>query len=92
MLYNIPGAGAKHHFGSSAFPLTKFGLDSKMTVYAGLLAVAANLFIAALATWGLRASGIADGVDSTRATDYTADEIDARPSDTKKLEPGLISG
>ncbi|WP_412540001.1 sodium:solute symporter [Longispora sp. K20-0274] len=81
MLYQIPNANTKKaHFGGSAFPLEKFGLDTKMTVYVGLVAVAANLLVVVLATWLFRALGTPAGIDHTHPTDYTADEGDPRPA------------
>jgi SSS family solute:Na+ symporter len=40
--------------------------------------VAVNLIIAVLATFVLRATGTADGVDGTTPADYFADEGDPR--------------
>ncbi|MGY0236567.1 monocarboxylate uptake permease MctP [Longispora urticae] len=80
MLYQIPNAaGTKKHFGGSAFPLAKFGFDTKMTVYVGLVAVAANLLVVVLATLLFRALGTPSGIDHTHPTDYTSDEGDVRP-------------
>jgi SSS family solute:Na+ symporter len=82
MLYQIgnPATGRKH-FGGSAFPLEKFGfIDSKTTVYVGLVAVAVNLAVAALVTLALRAGKVPDGGDDTQVDDYFADEGDPRLS------------
>lgn len=82
MLYGIPraGAGGKtlpgSHFGGSAWPLSHLGLHTKAAVYVGLLALAANLGVAALATLALRTARVADGIDATRPQDYFADEGD----------------
>jgi SSS family solute:Na+ symporter len=79
MLYQIPNPATKRlHFGGSAFPLEKFGLDSKMTVYVGLIAVGVNLLVAVLATFALRAGKVPDGGDETTREDYFADEGDPR--------------
>jgi SSS family solute:Na+ symporter len=37
---------AKEHFGGSAFPLSELGFDTTSTIYAGALAIAANLLVA----------------------------------------------
>ncbi|MGY1644365.1 monocarboxylate uptake permease MctP [Geodermatophilus sp. SYSU D00703] len=81
MLYNIPrlapdGSVVREHFGGSSFPLAKLGLDTTWSVYAGLLALLANLLVAALVTLALRAAKVDDGVDGTAETDYTAERED----------------
>ncbi|GLX01696.1 monocarboxylate uptake permease MctP [Microtetraspora sp. NBRC 16547] len=82
MLYNIANPATKHaHFGGSAFPLEKLGLDTKMTVYAGFLALAVNLIVAVLGTWLARAIKMAEGQDATRPDDYVADRDDPRVHD-----------
>lgn len=79
LLYNVanPVTG-KSHFAGSAFPLSKLGLDTKMTVYAGILALAVNLVVAALGTVIARAAKVAEGDDITRPGHYFADEGDPR--------------
>jgi SSS family solute:Na+ symporter len=82
MLYQVPNpATGKQHFGGSAYPLSKLGLDTKMTVYVGLLALAVNLLVAIVATLALRAGKTVDGVDVTRRDDYFADEGDPKVKD-----------
>ncbi|MEV0146926.1 MULTISPECIES: monocarboxylate uptake permease MctP [unclassified Nonomuraea] len=77
MLYSIANPATKHaHFGGSAFPLANLGLDTKITVYAGFLALLVNLVVAVLGTVIARAAKAADGPDGTRPADYTADEGD----------------
>ena len=71
----------KAHFGGSAFPLSKLGFDTTATVYAGFLALLANLVVAVLATLILRAIKAPQGEDRTRADDYLADRDDPRVSD-----------
>ncbi|MFF4415573.1 monocarboxylate uptake permease MctP [Streptosporangium sp. NPDC001559] len=82
MLYSIgnPVTG-KAHFAGSAFPLGNLGLDTKMTVYAGLLALAVNLLVATIGTLAARAARLADGEDLTSPAHYTADEGDPRVKD-----------
>ncbi|GAA2905516.1 sodium:solute symporter [Streptosporangium fragile] len=82
LLYNIgnPATG-KLHFAGSAFPLEKLGLDTTMTIYAGVLALAVNLAVAALGTVVARAAKVADGGDATRPDHYVADQGDPRVKD-----------
>ncbi|GHE44504.1 solute:Na+ symporter, SSS family protein [Streptosporangium violaceochromogenes] len=82
LLYNVgnPVTG-KPHFAGSAFPLSKLGLDTKMTVYAGLLALAVNLAVALLGTVIARLVKATDGDDATRPDHYLADEGDSRLKD-----------
>ena len=65
----------KEHFGGSAFPLSELGFDTRTTIYAGILAIAANLVVAAVGTLLLRGR-VADGEDTTRPTHYTAEAGD----------------
>ncbi|MGK5672744.1 monocarboxylate uptake permease MctP [Micromonospora sp. URMC 106] len=79
MLYQIPNAATgRKHFGGSAFPLSDFGFDTPKTIYVGIVAVLANLLVAALLTVVLRAAKVRDGVDGTTPDDYFADEGDPR--------------
>ncbi|TMR36631.1 sodium:solute symporter [Nonomuraea zeae] len=84
MLYLIPNpANGKLHFGGSAFGLSNLGFDTKMTIYAGFLALAVNLIVAVLGTLAFRAAKVADGDDATARHDYFADEGDP---DVKDLD------
>ena len=79
MLYAIPNPATKHaHFGGSAFPLAKLGLPWEVPIYAGFLALLANLVVCVAATWIARAARLADGVDATVSSDYFADEGDPK--------------
>ncbi|MFC0864485.1 monocarboxylate uptake permease MctP [Sphaerimonospora cavernae] len=77
MLYNI-SSPTHAHFAGSGFPLSQLGLDTKMTIYAGFLALIVNLVVAVLGTFLARALRAADGPDATRPDDYTADKDDPR--------------
>lgn len=79
MLYQV-SSPTRSHFGGSAFPLERFGLDTTMTIYAGFVAVLANLLVAAALTLVLRTAQVADGGDRTSPDDYFADEGDPRVS------------
>ncbi|GAA2402885.1 sodium:solute symporter [Actinomadura vinacea] len=82
MLYQIPNpAKGKAHFGGSAYKLSEFGLDTKMTMYVGMLALAVNLVVAIAGTLICRAAKLPDGEDATRESDYVADEGDPKVKD-----------
>ncbi|MFI0352178.1 monocarboxylate uptake permease MctP [Actinomadura sp. 9N407] len=82
MLYQIPNPDkGKEHFGGSAYNLGELGLDTKMTVYVGILALAVNLLVAIVGTVVCRVAKVADGVDATQGSDYLADEGDPRVKD-----------
>jgi SSS family solute:Na+ symporter len=81
MLYQIPSVGAdgkitSRHFGGSSWPLAHLGWHTGLTVYAGLLALALNLAVAAAGTVVCHWRGIPGGADLTAPADYTADEDD----------------
>jgi SSS family solute:Na+ symporter len=79
--YTAAGAAptvTKEHFGGSAFALSKLGFDTKLTIYAGFVAVLVNLVVAVLATLALRAANVEDGADDTRTPEYVADRGDRR--------------
>jgi SSS family solute:Na+ symporter len=93
MLYRIPNPATKKvHFGGSAYPLNDIGIDTKMTVYVGAIALAVNLIVAVVATVVLKAAKTADGVDSTRTSDYYADEGDPKVvRGSREVEEGLAT-
>jgi SSS family solute:Na+ symporter len=81
MLYEIPKLdAAKHvvkaHFGGSAFALSKLGFDTKVTIYPGIVSLVVNILVVLVVTAVLRAMKVADGVDGTADTDYTAERED----------------
>jgi solute:Na+ symporter, SSS family len=81
LVYNIPklnpdGTVAREHFGGSSFPLAKLGFDTKVAIYAGFLALLANLIVTLVVTFVLRAMRVPDGVDATEESDYTAERED----------------
>jgi SSS family solute:Na+ symporter len=81
MLYEIPKPATKTapgraHFGGSAFPLSKLGFDTKATLYAGFIALLVNVVVVLVVTALLRAMKVADGVDGTAESDYTAERED----------------
>src|SRR6478672_1063839 len=102
MLYEIPKlnpathAVVKEHFGGSAFPLSKLGIATKSTIYPGLVSVVINLLVVVVVTLILRAMKVADGVDGTAETDYTAEREDPTvrdlPDPLASAPPGLAGG
>jgi SSS family solute:Na+ symporter len=71
MLYTISNPLIKKaHFAGSQFPLSKWGLDTKYTIYVGIVAVAVNLLVALVLTLVLRVVRTPEGVDITADTDY----------------------
>ncbi|MGZ4508208.1 MAG: monocarboxylate uptake permease MctP [Blastococcus sp.] len=99
MLYEIPKldptthAVVKAHFGGSAFALSKLGFDTKATIYPGIVSVLVNLLVVIVVTLILRAMKVADGVDGTAETDYTAEREDPTvrdlPDPLASEPPGL---
>jgi SSS family solute:Na+ symporter len=75
----------KEHFGGSAFPLEKLGFDTTWTIYAGFLALLANLLVCAVATLLFRAMKVPDGVDVTNPDEYFADSGDPRLHDIPEV-------
>ena len=76
---------AKEHFGGSGFPLSELGLDTTWSIYAGILALAANLIVCGIATLVFRAMKVPDGVDVTNPNEYFADEGDPRLHDLPEV-------
>jgi solute:Na+ symporter, SSS family len=81
LLYQIPllapdGSVLRRHFGGSAWPLSHLGLDTRQTVYAGLIAVAVNLAVTVVGTLVLRAGRVPAGLDLTEPHHYYVDEGD----------------
>jgi solute:Na+ symporter, SSS family len=71
MLYDTPNPlTGKEHFGGAQYALSKFGFDTKVTVYTGVIALALNLLVAAVGTLVLRAARAPGGDDSTNPGDY----------------------
>ncbi len=66
--YRTPGGG-QAHFGSSAAPV--FG----HITYIAIAALILNLAVAAVLTLVFRATGLQDGWDATKPSDYTADPV-----------------
>ena len=87
MLYNIANPLVdKEHFAGSQWALNRWGFDTDVTVYVGLIAVAANLLVAAVVTLVLRAMKAPAGEDVTYEADYHVEagdpDVDEIPADT----------
>lgn len=81
MLYQIPSVGANgkitnRHFGGGSWPLAHLGWDTRLTIYAGVVALTLNLAVVAAGTLACHWRGIPGGTDLTGPSDYTADEDD----------------
>ena len=75
----------KEHFGGSGFPLSELGLDTTWSIYAGFLALLANLVVAVVATLIFRAMKVAEGEDRTKKDEYFADSGDPRLHDIPEI-------
>jgi len=86
-LFNADGTVTivKEHFGGSGFPMSELGFDTTASIYAGFLALGANLVVCALATVAFRAMKVPEGVDATKPDEYFADEGDARLRDIPEV-------
>jgi SSS family solute:Na+ symporter len=80
LLYTIPAATGKGHFGGSALALGKLSIfgwhpfgASTVQIYVGIVALIANLVVAVVVTVIARAMGAKGGVDETVGTDYNTD-------------------
>src|SRR3954462_14162261 len=77
MVYDPPNpATGKTHFGGSSYALSHFGIDTKVTVYTGILALIANLVVVVVGTLVLRAVHPPERPDSTRSPDYEVEAGD----------------
>jgi SSS family solute:Na+ symporter len=98
-LWNIPqtavtAAGPKvvrEHFGGSAFRLSELGFSTTTTIYAGFVALAANLLVAVAATYALRAAKVPEGTDATRNREYHVDRGDPSVHDLDLSEAGATT-
>jgi SSS family solute:Na+ symporter len=84
MLYVTGNPAIKQaHWGGSAFALSHLGLDTKVSIYTGFVAVAVNLIVVFALSAVFKAIKAADGTDQTTALDYFTDEGDAEPIPTE---------
>ena len=66
----------KTHFGGSSYLLSKFGLDTKVAVYTGILALAANLVVVIVGTVLLKLVRAPQPADATQPQDYEVEAGD----------------
>jgi SSS family solute:Na+ symporter len=77
MVYDTPNpATGKTHFGGASYALSNFGLDTKVTVYTGILALIANLAVVVVGTLVLKMAHAPEPPDSTRDVDYEVEAGD----------------
>jgi SSS family solute:Na+ symporter len=88
MLWLIPKPGLpKSHFGGSLFALSHWGLNTKVTIWAGIIGVAINMIVAVILTPML--SRLPRGIDETVEADYHAELGDPGIHDLSIEEPGV---
>jgi SSS family solute:Na+ symporter len=81
MLYKTPNlVTGKEHFGGAQYALSHFGLDTKVTLYTGLIAIVINLLVTFLVTAFVRGRELPD---QTSPDDYT---LEAGDPDVEPLE------
>jgi solute:Na+ symporter, SSS family len=77
MLYDTPNAvTGKAHFGGAQYALSNFGIDTKVTLYTGLIALALNLIVAFVVTAIVRAAKGPELEDRTTPDDYEVEAGD----------------
>ncbi len=74
MLYNTPNAvTGKAHFGGAQYALSHFGIDTKVTLYTGVIALAVNLVVTFVVTAVVRRVELPD---QTSPDDYVVEAGD----------------
>jgi SSS family solute:Na+ symporter len=77
MLYDTPNPiTGKTHFGGAQYALSNFGMDTKITLYTGLIALIVNLVVAFAVTAAVRAGGGPVLEDRTAPDDYDVEAGD----------------
>jgi solute:Na+ symporter, SSS family len=84
MLYVTPGK-TTNHFGSASFAFSTWGLNTKMTIWTGIVGLIANLIVATVLT--LLFARLPRGRDETSPADYEEAEAPPMP-----LGPGHAAG
>ncbi|MDQ0690668.1 monocarboxylate uptake permease MctP [Arthrobacter sp. W4I7] len=86
--YNVINPVTHAHFGGSVAPIP----GTNFSVYIAVSAFALNLIVAAVLTVVMRALKIPTGADTTRPSDYAADETDPKVVEIERtqkfVEPG----
>ncbi len=87
MLYDTPNpVTGKEHFGGAQYALSNFGIDTKVTLYTGLIAIVLNLIVTVLVTAVVRMTRGAEFPDQTSPEDYGVEAGDPG------MEPLSIEG
>jgi solute:Na+ symporter, SSS family len=77
MLYDTPNPiTGKEHFGGAQYALSNFGIDTDVTLYTGLIAIALNLIVAFAVTAVLRVTRAPELEDRTTSDDYEVEAGD----------------
>jgi solute:Na+ symporter, SSS family len=77
MLYQTANATTgKAHFGGPQYALSHLGVDTKVTVYTGIIALIINIVVATVVTLIVRATGRPYGEDGTEPSDYVVEAGD----------------
>jgi len=82
MLYGTANAlTGRAHFGGAQYALSELGLDTKVTVYTGVLALLLNIAVTLVASLVLRITGAPRAADETREHEYhvEAGDPEVRP-------------
>jgi SSS family solute:Na+ symporter len=88
MLYQTPNlVTGKEHFGGAQYALSHFGIDTKVTLYTGLIAIAVNLIVTFLVTVVVRMMGRPDLPDQTSPDDYGVEAGDPGVKPLEAEEP-----
>jgi SSS family solute:Na+ symporter len=93
MLYDTPNAvTGKAHFGGAQYALSNFGMDTKVTLYTGLIAIVLNLVVTFVVTALVRMTGRGDLPDQTAAGDYDLEAGDpgVEPIELDEQEPAPL--
>jgi SSS family solute:Na+ symporter len=93
LLYLIPNPATNHaHFGGSNLQLGQISFfgwhpfqGSHVQIWVGILALLANLVVAAVVTLIARRMGVANGVDQTSPDDYQADDGHPKPREVASV-------
>ncbi len=92
ILYDTPNpVTGQEHFGGAQYAFSKLGIDTEVTIYTGIVALAVNLLVVAVVSVILRSTGVPDGEDITTEEDYEVDVgdpgVEDLPDPLGKREP-----
>jgi SSS family solute:Na+ symporter len=69
----VGGVVVKEHFGGSNWALSRWGLETDVSLYIGLITLVANVVIVVVITTLLKLFHISPNLDHTRSEDYHVD-------------------